>query len=462
MSDFPFSPADNPPSGDGRSTRELPHDRQAEEAVLGAIMVNPEVYYDVAHFLTAEDFFLHRNRWVWEAFAALHDQRLPVDILTVSEELERQSRLDEVGGPAYLTSLINNVPSSLHAEAYARTVEETATRRRLLSAANTIARLAYQTSSTIEEVVNDSEKSIFGVSEHRLTHQLQPIKHVLSEYYDRIDYLARHRDETIGVPTGFIDLDRLLGGLQSSDLLIIAGRPGQGKSGFCLSVAKNASQIHKKHVALFSLEMSNEQLVQRLVAQETGIDSQRLRLANLQDDEWPIFTQAVSSMSETHIYLDDTPAITPLQLRTKCRRLHMEVGLDLIVIDYLQLMTGDSRIDNRVQEVSYISRNLKALARELNVPVLAAAQLSRAVESRRPPRPILSDLRESGSLEQDADVVLFIYRPDQYEDDTLKQNIAEIIVAKHRNGPVGVVELVFRQSLAKFENAATRMAVEHE
>ncbi|MGD2057605.1 MAG: replicative DNA helicase [Anaerolineales bacterium] len=462
MSDLPFPPTNTPSSGDGRSSQELPHDRQAEEAVLGAIMVNPEVYYDVAHFLTAEDFFLHRNRWVWEAFAALQDQRLPVDILTVSEELERQNRLEEVGGPAYLTSLINNVPSSLHAEAYARTVEETATRRRLLAAANTIARLAYQTGSTIEEVVNDSEKSIFGVSERRLTHQLQPIKHVLSEYYDRIDYLARHRDETIGVPTGFIDLDRLLGGLQSSDLLIIAGRPGQGKSGFCLSVAKNASQIHKKHVALFSLEMSNEQLVQRLVAQETGIDSQRLRLANLQDDEWPIFTQAVSTMSETQIYLDDTPAITPLQLRTKCRRLHMEVGLDLIIIDYLQLMTGDTRIDNRVQEVSYISRNLKALARELNVPVLAAAQLSRAVESRRPPRPILSDLRESGSLEQDADVVLFIYRPDQYEDDTLKQNIAEIIVAKHRNGPVGVVELVFRQSLAKFENAATRMAVEQE
>jgi replicative DNA helicase len=462
MSDLPISPADRPTSGDGRTTQELPHDRQAEEAVLGAIMVNPEVYYDVAHFLNADDFFLHRNRWVWEAFAALHDQRLPVDILTVSEELERQSRLDEVGGPAYLTSLINNVPSSLHAEAYARTVEETATRRRLLAAANTIARLAYQPGSTIEEIVNDSEKSIFGVSERRLTHQLLPIKRVLSEYYDRIDYLARHRDETIGVPTGFIDLDRLLGGLQSSDLLIIAGRPGQGKSGFCVSVAKNASQIHKKHVALFSLEMSNEQLVQRLVAQETGIDSQRLRLANLQDDEWPIFTQAVSAMSETQIYLDDTPAITPLQLRTKCRRLHMEVGLDLIIVDYLQLMTGDTRIDNRVQEVSYISRNLKALARELNVPVLAAAQLSRAVESRRPPRPILSDLRESGSLEQDADVVLFIYRPDQYEDDTLKQNIAEIIVAKHRNGPVGVVELVFRQSLAKFENAATRMAVEPE
>lgn len=453
-----FSPSPNPDSkGDGRH-QEVPYDRQAEEAVLGSVLVNPDVFYDVAHFLKAEDFFLHRHRWIWEAFTGLHEQRLPIDILTVSEELERQGRLEEIGGPAYLTALINNVPSSLHAEAYGKIVEETATRRRLIEAANQIARLAFQAGTPLEDVVNDAEKAVFGVSERRLTHQLQPLKQVLSEYYDRIDYLARHQDETIGVPTGFIDLDRLLGGMQPSDLLIIAGRPGQGKSGFCISAARNASQLHKKHVALFSLEMSNEQLVQRLIAQETGIDSQRLRLANLHDDEWPIFTQAVSALSDTHIYLDDTPAITPLQLRTKCRRLHMEIGLDLIIVDYLQLMSGDTRIENRVQEVSYISRNLKALARELNVPLLAAAQLSRAVESRRPPRPILSDLRESGSLEQDADIVMFIYRPDQYEEDTLKQNIAEIIVAKHRNGPVGSIELVFRQSLAKFENAATRVA----
>jgi replicative DNA helicase len=452
------NPSSSNPSGDGRSGQEAPYDRQAEEAVLGSILVNPEVYYDVAYFLSGDDFFLHRNRWIWEAFTSLNDQRLPIDILTVSEELERQNRLDEIGGPAYLTALISNVPSSLHAAAYGHLVEESATRRRLLEAANQIARLAFQSENPIEDVVNDAEKTIFGVSERRLTHQLQPLKQVLSEYYDRVDYLARHQDETIGVPTGFIDLDRLLGGLQPSDLLIIAGRPGQGKSGLCLSIAKNASQLHKKHVALFSLEMSNEQLVQRLVAQETGIDSQRLRLANLRDEEWPFFTQAVSTLSATQMYLDDTPAITPLQLRTKCRRLHMEIGLDLIIVDYLQLMTGDTRIENRVQEVSYISRNLKALARELNVPVVAAAQLSRAVEARRPPRPILSDLRESGSLEQDADVVMFIYRPDQYEEDTLKQNIAEIIVAKHRNGPVGSVELVFRSTLAKFENAATRIA----
>jgi replicative DNA helicase len=455
MSEYSY-PLDPESSGDGRQAQETPYDRQAEEAVLGSVLVNTEVYYDLAHFLSGDDFFLHRNRWIWETFTSLHEQRLPIDILTVSEELERQGRLEEVGGPAYLTTLINNVPSSLHAEAYGKIVEETATRRRLLEAANQIARLAFQSGTPVEDVVNDAEKAVFGVSERRLSHQLQPISQVLSEYYDRIDYLARHRDETIGVPTGFIDLDRLLGGMQPSDLLIIAGRPGQGKSGFCISVAKNASQLHKKHVALFSLEMSNDQLVQRLVAQETGIDSQRLRMAHLHDDEWPVFTQAVSVLGDTHIYLDDTPAITPLQLHTKCRRLHMEVGLDLIIVDYLQLMTGDVRIENRVQEVSYISRNLKALARELKVPVLAAAQLSRAVESRRPPRPILSDLRESGSLEQDSDVVMFIYRPDQYEKDTLKQNIAEIIVAKHRNGPVGSVELVFRQALAKFENAATR------
>ncbi len=423
---------------------------------MGAVLVNPEVYYDVAHFLSPEDFFLHRNRWIWEAFNSLHDQRLPVDILTVAENLESVGRLEEVGGPAYLAALINNVPTSLHAEAYGRLVEETAIRRRLLEAANRVARLAHQSETGIEDVVNDAEKAVFGVSERRLTHDVQPIKEVLSEYYDRIDYLARHRDETVGVPTGFIDLDRLLGGMQPSDLLIVGGRPGQGKSGFCISAAKNASQIHKKRVALFSLEMSNEQLVQRLIAQETGIDSQRLRLGDLQDEEWPLFTQAVSALSDTNIFLDDTPAITPLQLRTKCRRLHMEYGLDLILVDYLQLMTGDTRMENRVQEVSYISRNLKVLARELNVPVLAAAQLSRAVEQRADKRPLLSDLRESGSLEQDADVVMFIYRQDQYDPDALKQNIAEIIVAKHRNGPVGSIELVFRTMLAKFENAATR------
>jgi replicative DNA helicase len=434
----------------------IPHNREAEEAVVGAVLINPEVYYDVAQFLQADDFYIHRHRWIWEAFTSLHEQRIPIDLLTMNEELDRKGQLSEIGGPAYLTALVNQVPTSLNAESYGHIVESHSIRRKMINAANSIASLAYNEDSTVENVMDEAEKAVFNVSERRLRHDLQPISAVLSEYYDRIDDLAKRDEDIYGVPTGFIDLDKMLSGLQPSDLLIIAGRPGQGKTGFLLSVAKNAALTHKKHVAIFSLEMSNEQVVQRLIAQETGIDSQRLRTGKLQENEWPLFAHAVEVMSDTHIFLDDTPAITPLQLRTKCRRLHLEHHLDLIIVDYLQLMGGDTRNENRVQEVSYISRNLKVLARELNVPVLAAAQLSRAVEQRSDKRPVLSDLRESGSLEQDSDIVMFIYRPDQYEKDTVKQNIAEIIIAKHRNGPVGSVELIFRNALAKFENAATR------
>jgi replicative DNA helicase len=434
----------------------VPHSQEAEEAVIGAVMINPEAYYDVAQFLQANDFYIHRHQWIWEAFTRLHERRIPIDLLTVSEELDQMGHLAEVGGPAYLTTLINAVPTSLHAEAYGRRVEETAIRRRMLTAANDIAKLAYQENAPVDSVMDEAEKAIFGVSERRMTRDLQSIQQVLSDYYDRIDQLANRDEETLGVPTGFIDLDRLLGGLQPSDLLIVAGRPGMGKTAFMLSAAKNAAQTHKKHVAIFSLEMANEQLVQRLIAQETGIDSQRLRTGKLQEDEWPVFTHAIEVLSDTRIFLDDTPGLTPLQLRTKCRRLHMEFQLDLIVVDYLQLMSGGIRTDNRVQEVSHISRNLKILARELNVPVLAAAQLSRAVEQRADKEPQLSDLRESGSLEQDADIVMFIHRPEMYEKDTAKKNIAQIKIAKHRNGPVGTIELVFRNNLAKFENAVTR------
>jgi replicative DNA helicase len=435
----------------------VPHSREAEEAVIGSVMINPESYYDVAQFLQAEDFYIHRNQWVWTAFTRLHERRVPVDFLTVTEELDQMGHLSEIGGPAYLTALIQQVPTSLHAEAYAHIIEQNSIRRRMLDAANQVARLAYNQQNTIDTVIDDAEKAIFSISERRARHDLQPIKMVLSEYYDRIDELSQRGSELYGVPTGLTDLDRLLGGLQKSDLLIIAGRPGMGKTGFLLSVAKNAAQKHKKHVAIFSLEMSNEQLVQRLIAQETGIDTQRLRTGQLEEDEWPLFTHAIEVLSGTQIFLDDTPAITPMQIRTKCRRLHMEFQLDLVIVDYLQLMSGDTRNDNRVQEVSYISRNMKVLARELNVPVLCAAQLSRAVEQRADKLPQLSDLRESGSLEQDADIVMFIHRPDALDKDTLKQNIAEIIVAKHRNGPThSGIELVFLSKLARFENAATR------
>lgn len=433
----------------------VPHSREAEEAVIGSVLINPEAYYDVADFLNSGDFYIHRHGWIWDAFTRLYERRVPIDFLTVSEELEQQGQLAEVGGQVYLTALINNVPTSLHAEAYGRIVEETSIRRRMLTAANDIAKLAYKEDVSVESVMDEAEKSIFGVSEQRTTRDLQPIRQVLGNYFERIDQLSNRDDEIYGVPTGFTDLDRLLGGLQPSDLLIIAGRPGSGKTAFMLTAAKNAALTYKKHVAIFSLEMSNEQLVQRIISQETGIDSQRLRVGKLKEDEWPLFTHAIEVLGDTVIFLDDTPALTPMQLRTKCRRLHMEFKLDLILVDYLQLMTSGSRSENRVQEVSFISRNMKVLARELNVPVLAAAQLSRAIEQRADKEPQLSDLRESGSLEQDADIVMFIHRPELYEKETIQKNLAQIKVAKHRNGPTGMIELVFIGNIAKFENAAT-------
>ncbi len=285
------------------ATPSIPHSREAEEAVVGAVLINPEAYYDVAQFLQADDFYIHRHKWIWEAFTRLHEQRTPVDMLTLSEELDRVDQLAELGGPAYLTSLINQVPSSLNAELYGRIVEAHSIRRKMINAANQIASLAYNEELLVDTVMDEAEKAVFNVSERRLKHDLVPISSVLSEYYDRIDDLAKRDDEIFGVPTGFIDLDKLLSGLQPSDLLIIAGRPGQGKSGFLLSVANNAGLIHKKHVAVFSLEMSNEQVVQRLIAQQTGIDSQRLRTGKLAEDEWPKFTHAVEVFSDTKIFL---------------------------------------------------------------------------------------------------------------------------------------------------------------
>lgn len=449
MTEFPPTEATAPPAAPG-----VPHNRESEEAVVGAVLINPEVYYDVAQFLQADDFYIHRHRWIWEAYTSLHEQRVPIDLLTLTEELERKGQLEEIGGRAFLTTLVNQVPSSLNAAAYAHIVEAHAVRRRMITAANSIAAVAYNEDLQIDSVMDEAEKAVFNVSERRLRHDVQPIKDVLRDYYDRIDEAARRGEELLGVPTGFLDLDKLLRGLQPSDLLIIAGRPGQGKTGFLLSVAKNAALAHKKHVAVFSLEMSNSQVAERLISQQTGIVSQNLRTGNLDENGFGLLAEAVEKLSETQVFLDDTPAITPIQLRTKCRRLHLEHRLDLIIVDYLQLMTGDTRTDNRVQEVSYISRNLKVLARELNVPVLAAAQLSRAIEQRADKEPQLSDLRESGSLEQDSDIVMFLYRPEAWENDEGKKSVVKLRVAKHRNGPTGDVNLVFLSHLAKFENAA--------
>ncbi len=438
---------------DLQSEQLAPHSVEAEEAVLGSILINPETLYEVLPFLRAEDFFIVRHAWIWEAILNLHERRDPIDYLTLVNELEQQGRLADVGGAAYILSLINKTPSALNAAGYGHIVERMAVRRRLIEAASRIVRVAHSEETDIDEVISQSEQAIFEVTERRLSRELTPVREVVSSYFDHISLLARHQEEVMGVPTGFIDLDRLLGGMQKSDLLIIAARPGMGKSSWLNSVVLNAARNHQR-VALFSLEMSNEQLVQRFVSAETRIPSHKLREGRLDERDWAQFVAATQRIGELPIFLDDTPALSTQELRTKARRLYLEYGLDLVVIDYLQLMTTPFRNENRVQEISYISRALKQLARELNVPVVAAAQLSRAVEQRTDKRPQLSDLRESGSIEQDSDVVLFIYRDAYYNPDTPDGNGAEIHIAKHRNGPTGMVHLVFIPELTQFQNAA--------
>ena len=437
--------------------KQVPANVEAEEAVLGALLIDPEAIFKVLPILQADDFYLQKHRWIYEAMIRVHERRDPIDFLTLTTELDHQDRLEAVGGSAYVTQLITAVPSAVGIETYAHLVEEAAVRRRLLDAADTIARYAYDEALGVEQVVDYSEKALFGVSQRRTTRDLQPIQEIIPRFYDRIDNLYRHRGELLGVPSGFSSLDHLLGGFQKSDFLILAARPGVGKTSLMLSFALHAAQ-EGKVVALFSLEMSAEQLVQRLVSQISGINAQRLRLGQLEEDEWPAFSEAIGLLSELPMYIDDTPSITVIQLRTKCRRLASEHGLDIIFVDYLQLMDSEVRSENRVQEVSYISRSLKGLAREIDVPVMTASQLSRAVEQRQDKRPVLSDLRESGSLEQDADIVMFIYREELYKEDTPNRNIADIIIAKHRSGPTGTIQLYFNKELTKFADVYTRVA----
>src|SRR5574341_768199 len=394
-------------SSDLRTDQLAPHSIEAEEAVLGSILINPESLYEVLPFLKGEDFFIVRHSWIWDAMLRLHERRDPIDYLTVVSELEQVGQLAEVGGAAYILSLINKTPSALNVEGYGRIVERMALRRRLIEAASQIARVAHSDETDIEAVISKSEQVIFEVTERRLERDLVPVRHVVSEYFDHVSFMARHQEEVMGVPTGFIDLDRMLGGLQKSDLVIIAARPGMGKSSWLNSVVMNSARMNQR-VALFSLEMSNEQLVQRFVSAETHIPSHKLREGRLDEKDWAQFVAATPYLGTLPIHMDDTPALSTTDLRSKSRRLHLEYGLDLIVVDYLQLMTTPHRSENRVQEISYISRSLKQLARELNVPVISAAQLSRAVEQRNDKRPQLSDLRASGCLTGDT----FIYLPD--------------------------------------------------
>jgi replicative DNA helicase len=433
-----------------------PHSAEAEEAVLGSILINPDAIFEVAAFLQASDFFIVRNAWIYEAINAVHDRGEAIDNLTVVQELRNRGQLESVGGSAYIAYLMNNTPTHIHAETYGHIVERAAIRRRLLAAASEIAQTALEENAEINEVIDRVESTLFSVTERRLRKDLIPMRQAVSEYFNRIEYLYTHQDEPLGLPTGFEYLDKLLGGLQRSDLCIVAARPGVGKTSFMLSIALNAARARPSKpttIAIFSMEMSTEQLIQRFIAAETSINSQKLRLGNLDEREWGLFVEATGKLSNLRLFLDDTPAVSVPQIRTKCRRLYREYGLDLIIVDYLQLMSaGMGRNENRVQEISYISRGLKELARELNVPLLSAAQLSRAVEQRQDKRPQLSDLRESGSIEQDADVVMFIYRDDLYNENSDRPNQADILVSKHRNGPTGVITLYFKKEITQFTN----------
>lgn len=450
-----------------------PQNIEAEQSVLGSLLIDHNAIIRIAPFLQAADFYRAVHGHIYEAVLDLHERREPADFVTLSDELERRAQLESVGGAAYLTSLVNSVPTSIHVEHYAHIVERTAILRRLIDAAGKIAGLAYEEAEEVDVVVDRAEQILFDVSQRRVSRGLLHIKRLLTQYYDRIEYLQQHQGEMVGLPTGFIDLDKLLGGLQRSDLIIVAGRPGMGKSSLALTIAHNAALKHNAVVALFSLEMSGEQLVQRLIAGETGISSQRLRVGDIQDVEWDKFVKATGALADTTVFIDDSASPSPVELRTKCRRLSAEYGLDLIIVDYMQLMSSGTRSENRVQEVSRISRSLKGLARELNVPVIAVSQLSRAIESRQDKRPVLSDLRESGSIEQDADVVMFIYRGEMYEQETApkntvepgrgerygqgtaRMNVVDILIAKHRNGPTGQVSLRFIADQTKFADLAT-------
>lgn len=427
-----------------------PHNIEAEQSVLGSLLIDRDAIIKVAAYLKTQDFYIGANGQIYQAVLDLYNKREPTDFITLSDELERRGSLEDVGGVTYLSSLLNTVPTAVHVEYYGRIVERQATRRRLIDAGTDIVGIGFRDGVDTEDALDEAERALFDVSQKRQTKDFQPISDVIDRYFDQIDYLQQHRGEVVGVPTDYKDLDRLTGGLQRSDLLILAARPSVGKSALALGIAYGAAVQHGRSVGIFSLEMSADQLVQRLLSTETGVDSHRLRLGMIDDSEWDRISRAFGRLSEANIFIDDAANASIMDVRSKARRLQAENGLDLLIVDYLQLMTGGRRSENRVNEIAEISRGLKGLARELNVPVIALSQLSRAVETRSDHRPMLSDLRESGSIEQDADIVMFIYREDKYDENTDKKGIAELIVAKHRNGPVGTINLRFFEQTARF------------
>jgi replicative DNA helicase len=436
--------------------RTLPANIEAERATLGTVLLNREAIIAVASWLTKDDFYVEQHAWMYEAMLACYNNRVPPDVRTVSDELRRKDRLDAIGGVSALATLVEGVPTSYHIEYYARIVQRTALLRKLIEAGGKISAIGYEEEQDIEITMDKAESVLFEISQRRATQDFVHIGQVIDTYYEQINYLQEHRGEVLGIPTGFRDLDEITGGLQRSDLIIVAARPGVGKTSFAMSLGYNVATRNQSTVGVFSLEMSREQLVQRLLSMETGIDTHKLRTGHIRDSELATVMEAMGNLAATPIYIEDTPGQSIMEVRSKARRLQSQAGIDLLIIDYLQLMQGRRSDGNRVQEVSEISRGLKALARELNVPVIALSQLSRAVEGRTSHVPMLSDLRESGSIEQDADIVMFIYREELYDKESDKKGIAELHIAKHRNGPVGVVPMRFDSATTRFDDLSYR------
>lgn len=430
-----------------------PQSLEAEQSVLGAVMLDREALLGVLEILKVEDFYREAHRLIYRAILNLNERGEAVDLLTVTEELRRQGQLEVVGGAAYLSSLTGDVPSVANAVYYARLVAEKATLRALVQAAGRISELALSQAGDIDQILDEAERLIFEVAGGRRRSGFVSVKDVLMETFAHLERLSAHKGEVTGIPT-FHDLDKLLSGLQPSDLIICAARPGMGKTSFCLNIAQRVAVKQKLPVAIFSLEMSREQVVQRMLAAEAMVEQHRLRTGYLTEDDWARLVNAAGILGEAPIFIDDTPAISALEVRAKARRLQAENGLGLVVVDYLQLMQAHRRVDSRQQEIAIISRSMKALARELNVPVLVLSQLNRGVEQRQDKRPVMADLLESGAIEADADVIIFLYRPQYYDPETDKKGIAEVIVAKHRNGPVGTVEMAFLPEYTKFVDLA--------
>ena len=449
MADSPMQPERLPPQN-----------LEAEQAVLGSLLIDKDAIIKVADILRPSDFYRDVHGMIYEAMQELYEHHEPIDVVSLSNRLEEKRKLEALGGVAALTSLANAVPTASNVVSYANIVQRKSTLRRLLQAASEITSIGYKEAEDVDALLDKAEQQVFAVSQRYLRQNFIPIRSVLSETFDRIDELHKGGGKLRGVTSGFPDIDKLLAGFQKSDLVIVAARPSMGKTTLALDFARFAATKAGVPVGLFSLEMSKEQLVDRLLCAEAGVDLWKMRTGRLsdrpEDSDFPKIGHAMGVLSEAPIYIDDTATSNVMMMRTKARRLQAEHGLGMIVVDYLQLMEGRSDVENRVQEVAEITRGLKSIARELNIPVIALSQLSRAVENRERKIPQLADLRESGSIEQDADVVMFIYRPAMYDRDIdpLKKSVAEIHVAKHRNGPTGTVDLIFNENMVRFESKA--------